>query len=148
MKFFKIPDFMRDLDPTKFCLKEFFGSTAAQPQPPAHTSQRSDGRISKTIVRIQSSKPKRNENARKFCSPNFCFEAPATQTLLDGGNLTVSTSHIQLEMATAAPQGIEIASASEFCDFTAREGSPAARYHEIFEISNFAPDLDSRKFCF
>ena len=50
-------------------------------------------------------------------------------------------------MNTAAPQGIEIASANEFCDFTAREGSPAARYHEIFEISNFAPDLGLTKFC-
>ena len=44
-------------------------------------------------------------------------------------------------MATAAPQGIEIASARKFGDFKAREGSPAARYHEIFEISNFDPTL-------
>ena len=48
-------------------------------------------------------------------------------------------------MTTAAPLGIEIASANEFFDFTAGEGSPAARYHEIFEISNFAPDLDLAK---
>ena len=48
-------------------------------------------------------------------------------------------------MTATAPQSIEIASASEFFDFTAREGSPAARYHEIFEISNFAPDLDLAK---
>ena len=44
-------------------------------------------------------------------------------------------------MDTATPQGIEIASARKFCHFGAREGSPAARFHEIFEISNFAPDL-------
>ena len=50
-------------------------------------------------------------------------------------------------MTTAAPQGIEIASAREFCDFTAREGSPTARYHENFEISNFAPNLVDTKFC-
>ena len=48
-------------------------------------------------------------------------------------------------MKAWAPQGIEIASAKKFCDFTAREGSPAARYHEIFEISNFAPDLAPHK---
>ena len=48
-------------------------------------------------------------------------------------------------MTKTAPQGIEIASAREFCDFTAREGSPAARYHEKFEIPNFAPDLDLAK---
>ena len=48
-------------------------------------------------------------------------------------------------MATAAPQGIEIASTKKFCDFSAREGSPTARYHEIFEISNFASDLGAAK---
>ena len=47
-----------------------------------------------------------------------------------------------------APQGIEIASASKFCDFSAREGSPAAIFHEKFEISNFAPDLVTHKSCF
>ena len=61
------------------------------------------------------------------------------------GTETVSTSHIQFEMAAAAPQGIEIASAKNFCHFNAREGSPAARFHEIFEISNFASDLDPAK---
>ena len=48
-------------------------------------------------------------------------------------------------MTTAAPQGIEIASAKKFCDFTAREGSPAASKHENLEISNFAPGLEWQK---
>ena len=52
---------------------------------------------------------------------------------------------MQQEMTTAAPQGIEIASAKKFCDFRARDGSPAAMFHEIFEISNFAPDLGTAK---
>ena len=41
-----------------------------------------------------------------------------------------------------APQGIEIAPAGKFDEFKAREGSPAAIFHEIFEISNFAPGLE------
>ena len=49
-------------------------------------------------------------------------------------------------MTTAAPQSIEIASAKKFCDFRAREGSPAAIFHEIFEISNCAPDLNLYKY--
>ena len=65
--------------------------------------------------------------------------------LLGRKGRTVSTSHIPSEMATAAPQGIEIASARKFCDFTAREGSPAAIFHENFEFSKFAPDLVHHK---
>ena len=79
---FEISNFAPDLDATKFCLKQFFWDAPAQPKPPAHISQRSDGRISKTIVRIRNRKPKRDENARKFCSPNFRFEAPPTTVLL------------------------------------------------------------------
>ena len=75
---FEISNFAPDLGLDKFCVKQFPKDTATQPQPPAHISQQSDGRILKTIVRIQRRKPKRYENARKFCSPNFCFEAPAT----------------------------------------------------------------------
>ena len=56
-------------------------------------SQQTDGWISQRIVRIQNKKPKRDENARKCCSLIFGFEAPAALRLLDGGNLTVSTSH-------------------------------------------------------
>ena len=40
---------------------------------------------------------------------------------------------------------LKFASARKFCDFRAREGSPAARFHEIFEISNFAPDIGLAK---
>ena len=80
---FEISNFAPDLDLTKFCLKQFFWDAPAQPKPPAHISQQSDGRISKTIVGIQSRKPKGHGNARKFCSPNFCFEAPAI-TILPG----------------------------------------------------------------
>ena len=79
---FEISDFASGLESAKSGAQKFLWSTPAQPKPPAHISQRSDGRISKTIVRIQSSKPKRDENARKFCSPFFCFEAPATTDLL------------------------------------------------------------------
>ena len=48
-------------------------------------------------------------------------------------------------MTTAAPQGIEIASAKKFCDFTAHEVSPAAILHENFGIFNFATALVSKK---
>ena len=44
-------------------------------------------------------------------------------------------------MTASTPQGIEIASAKKFCDFKAREGSPAAIFHENFEIPIFAPTL-------
>ena len=64
--------------PTQIFFHEFFWDTTAQPQPPAHIPQQTDGRISKTIVGIQSSKPIRDENAGKICSHFFCFEAPAT----------------------------------------------------------------------
>ena len=67
-----------DLVDTKLCLKRIFPDSAAQPKPPAHISQQTDGRILKTIVRIQSKKPQRAENAPKWCSPNFGFEAPAS----------------------------------------------------------------------
>ena len=36
-------------------------------------------------------------------------------------------------------------SASEFGDFSTREGPPASIFHEISKISNFAPDLDPHK---
>ena len=60
---------------------EFFRDAAAQPKPPTHISQRFDGRISKTIVKMQSKKPKRDEHTRKLCSPNCCFEAPAENSI-------------------------------------------------------------------
>ena len=41
----------------------------------------------------------------------------------------------------AASQALKFASASEFGDFSSREGPPASIFHEIFEISNSAPDL-------
>ena len=75
---FEISNSAPDLEDAKSHAKRIFRDTAAQPKPPAHVSQQSDGRISKTIVRILSSKPKRDENARKLCSPNCCFEAPPT----------------------------------------------------------------------
>ena len=74
----EISNFVPDLDAAKSRLQEFFWDTTAQPKPPAHISQQTDGRISQTIVRIQSSKPKRDENAPNFCSQLFCFEAPPT----------------------------------------------------------------------
>ena len=78
---FEISNFAPDLGLTKFYLKRIFLDTPAQPKPSTHISQQSDGR-SQTIVRIQSSNPKREENAPKFCSPNFCFEALAPTELL------------------------------------------------------------------
>ena len=75
---FEISNFATDLRPAKSHVKRIFRDTVARPQPPAHIPQQTDGRISQTIVRIQSRKPKRDENARKFGSPFFCFEAPAT----------------------------------------------------------------------
>ena len=78
----EISNFAPDLGAAKSHPQEIFWDTAAQPKPPAHIYQRSDGRISKTIVRIQSRKPKRDENARKFCSPNFCSETLPTTVLL------------------------------------------------------------------
>ena len=84
---FEFSNFAPGLEWQKSGVQEFFRDTAAQPQPPAHISQQTDGRILKTIARIQSRKPKRAENAPKFCSPNFCFEAPAVQDYLDGGYL-------------------------------------------------------------
>ena len=63
---FEISNFAPDLGLTKFCFKRIFLDTTAQPKPPAHISQQSDGRIPKTIVRIQSRKPKRDQNARNL----------------------------------------------------------------------------------
>ena len=40
---------------------------------------------------------------------------------------------------------MKFASASEFVHFSAREGPPASTSHEIFEISDFASDLDLAK---
>ena len=40
---------------------------------------------------------------------------------------------------------MKFASAREFGDFSPREGPPASIFHEIFEISDFAPDLAPRK---
>ena len=79
---FEISNFAPDLEDAKSDAKRIFQDTAGQPKPPAHIPQRSDGRISQTIVRIQSKKPKRDENAPKFCSPIFCFEAQAAIDLL------------------------------------------------------------------
>ena len=75
---FEFSNFAPDLNAAKSHLSEFFWDTTAQPQPPTHIRQQTDGRISKTIVGISSNKPKRDANARKFCSPNFCFETPPT----------------------------------------------------------------------
>ena len=51
-----------------------------------------------------------------------------------------------------AQQGIEIAPARKFCDFRAREGPPAAIFHEIFAnhppTQNLtSPRSSSNKFC-
>ena len=40
---------------------------------------------------------------------------------------------------------LKFASTSEFGDYSSREVPPASIFHDIFEISNFAPDLGSRK---
>ena len=77
-----ISDFMTDLDPKKSHVKQIFPDTTPGPKCPANISVQTDGRISKTIVRILSRKRKRHQHARNFCSPNFCFEAPAGKNLL------------------------------------------------------------------
>ena len=64
-KIFEISNFAPDLGVPKSHLQEFFWNAAAEPQPPAHVSQQTDGRISKTIVRIQSNQAKR-ENVPGF----------------------------------------------------------------------------------
>ena len=51
-----------DLDAPKCHGKQIFRETAAQPQTPTHIKEETDGRISQTIVRIQSNQPKRAEN--------------------------------------------------------------------------------------
>ena len=107
----EISNFASDLNPQKSGVQNFFRGTAAQPQPPAHISQQSDGLISQTIVRIQNRKRKRNENARTFCSPIFGLEAPPNTILLGRWEPNPSlqvTCHITSEVTTAAPQGIEI----------------------------------------
>ena len=78
---FEISDFASDLGAAKSRLQEFFWGTAAQPQAPAHISQQTDGRISKTIVRIQSRKPKRDENAPNFCSSFFLLRGPGRYSI-------------------------------------------------------------------
>ena len=81
MKFSKFRISAPDLGVQKSHVKTIFLDTTAQPQPPAHFSRQADGLISNTIVRIQNRKRKRYEDARKFCSPNFCFEVPAENNL-------------------------------------------------------------------
>ena len=48
-------------------------------------------------------------------------------------------------MTKAAPQALKFASASQFGDFSSREGPPASVFHEIFDFSSSAPDLGPRK---
>ena len=78
---FEISNFAPDLGDQNSDTQELFRDAAAQPQQPAHIPQQTDGRISKTIVKIQSRKPKLHENAPKFCSPFVCFEAPAGKSI-------------------------------------------------------------------
>ena len=43
----------------KFDVKQIFPDTTRQPKPPPHIKEQTDGRISQTIVRIQSNQAKR-----------------------------------------------------------------------------------------
>ena len=85
-----------DLGPHKFDTKQIFPDTARQPQPPAHIKEQTDGRISQTIVRIQS-----NQATRKIF-PGFSvrhldrFDAPAEKSIAWTEEQTVSTSHFAL----------------------------------------------------
>ena len=45
----------------------------------------------------------------------------------------------------AAPQALKFASATEFGHLSSRERPPASIFHETFEISDFASDLDLAK---
>ena len=76
----QIPHSRTDLDPRKFDVKQIFPDTARQPQPP-HIKEQTDGRISQTIVGIQS-----NQAKREFF-PGFSvrhlarFDAPAEKSI-------------------------------------------------------------------
>ena len=67
-----------DLGPHKFDVKQIFPDTALQPQPPAHITEQTDGRISQTIVRIQINQAKRE------MFPGFSVEAPFWEKSVNG----------------------------------------------------------------
>ena len=48
-----------DLDPKKSGMNQIFPDTVRQPKPPTHIKKQTDGRISQTIVGIQSNQAKR-----------------------------------------------------------------------------------------
>ena len=68
-----------DLDGRKFDVKQIFWSTARQPKPPAHIKEQTDGRISKTIVGIQSSDHKRGNFPGFSVRHVGCFDAPGPE---------------------------------------------------------------------
>ena len=113
-------------------LSRYYSSVRPLYEP--HINAQTDGRISKTIVRNQNTKRKRHRNARKFCSPNFCFEAPPGRILLGRWEPEPSLQVIyNQKRQQRRREALKFASARKFCYFRAREGSPAAN---IMKFSN------------
>ena len=74
-----------DLAPQKSGIKQIIRATARQPKPPTHIKEQTDGRKSKTIVRIQSSDHKRGIFPGFPARQVDCLDAPGLeQYCLDG----------------------------------------------------------------
>ena len=94
------------------------------------------------IVRIQSNKPKRDENARNFCS-HFLASRPRPGTELLGR--WEPKPSLQVIYNSKWPRrrrkALKSRQRRNFVILRHVGGSPAAIFHENFEITIFAPTL-------
>ena len=87
-----------DLSAKKSGMKQIFPDTARQPQPPAHFKEQTDGRISQTIVRIQSNQATREIFPGFSVSHLDRFDAPGLEEYcLDGGASRLYKPHAAIE---------------------------------------------------
>ena len=75
-------------------IKQIFPDTARQPKPPAHIKEQTGGRISQTIVRIQSNQAKREFFPGIPVGHLDRLDAPAEKNIAWTEDISVSTSHI------------------------------------------------------
>ena len=84
-----------DLGRRKFDVKQMFPDTAPQPQPPTHIKEQTDGRISQTIVKIQSREAKREILPGMFVRHLGRFDAPGLEKYcLDGRHIRLYKPHL------------------------------------------------------
>ena len=145
MKFLKFRVLHLTLVPTNLLLRIFLGHRGPTTTTSTYLSTNWRADIENDCQDFEQ-EAKTSPKCPKILFTKFLLRAPGRKEYY----LPVNTiPSLQVMSAWQYPRrrrkALKFASASEFADFSLRERSPASIFHEIFEISDFAPDLDPRK---